>query len=230
MSDQLSPFHSTPGFSRITLIAGSVVLFHVAGLWALQSGLLRKAVEVVIPVEILSQIIEPPKAPPSQPPSPPPPPQRQVTKAPPPPRPQAIREPRPVVTPAAPAGVVEPPPPAPPVPTPPSPPAPPGPPPAPPAPKLVELSQGQVQWVRKPNPVYPSISRKLNETGIVVVAVYFNSAGTVKRTALAKSSGFDRLDRAAVDAIQQSQITPLAGGNEETTRLFNAPISFSLSE
>jgi protein TonB len=87
-----------------------------------------------------------------------------------------------------------------------------------------------VQWVRKPSPVYPSISRKLNETGTVVVAVYFNAAGLVKRTELAKSSGFDRLDRAAIEAIQRAQITPLAGGSDETTRLFNAPISFSLSE
>lgn len=94
----------------------------------------------------------------------------------------------------------------------------------------MQLSQGQVQWVRKPSPTYPSISRKLNETGTVVVAVYFNSAGMAKRANVAKSSGFDRLDRAAVDAILHSQITPLAGGNDETTRLFNAPISFSLSE
>jgi periplasmic protein TonB len=210
--------------SRNTLIAGSVVLFHVAGLWALQSGLLRKAAEVVVPVEVLAQIIDPPAPPP--PPPPPPPPQRQVTKTPPPPppRPQAIRESKPVPAPAAPVGVVEPPAPAPPVP------APPAPPPPAPAPKLVQLSEGQVQWVRKPSPIYPSISRKLNETGTVVVAVYFNAAGLVKRAELAKSSGFDRLDRAAIEAIQRAQITTLAGGSDETTRLFNAPISFFLSE
>ena len=73
MSDRFSSSPPTTlGLSRNALIAGSVVLFHVAALWALQSGLIRKAAEVVIPVEILSEFIEPPK--PKDPPPPPPPP------------------------------------------------------------------------------------------------------------------------------------------------------------
>jgi len=90
-----------------------VVLFHVAALWALQSGLLRRAAEVVIPVSILSEFVEPPKPvePPPPPPPPPPEPKRQITKTPPPPRPQAIREPKPTPAPNAPTGSVEPPPP-----------------------------------------------------------------------------------------------------------------------
>ena len=94
----------------------------------------------------------------------------------------------------------------------------------------MQLSQGQVQWVRKPSPSYPSISRKLNETGTVVVAVYFSKGGIAKRAEIAKSSGFDRLDRAAVDAVMRSQITPMTSGTDETVFVFNAPISFSLSE
>lgn len=87
-----------------------------------------------------------------------------------------------------------------------------------------------MQWVRKPSPVYPAISRKLGEVGTVVIAVYFGSDGSAKRGNIATSSGFDRLDRAALDAVLRSQITPLSGGNEETVRLFNAPISFTLSQ
>ncbi|RZL67638.1 MAG: energy transducer TonB, partial [Variovorax sp.] len=64
VSDRFSTPPSALGLSRNTLIAGSVVLFHVAGLWALQSGLLRKAAEVVVPVEVLAQIIDPPAPPP----------------------------------------------------------------------------------------------------------------------------------------------------------------------
>ena len=36
--------------NRNLVIGGSVVLFHIAALWALQSGLLRRAVEIVVPV------------------------------------------------------------------------------------------------------------------------------------------------------------------------------------
>jgi protein TonB len=74
------------------------------------------------------------------------------------------------------------------------------------------------------------MSKKLNETGKVIVAVYFNSAGFPKSATVAQSSGFPRLDRAAVDAVMQSQITPIPGGSEGTTYTFNAPINFVLSE
>ena len=234
MSDRFSsPPPSVLGFSRNAVIAGGVVLFHVAALWALQSGLLRRAAEAVIPVEILSEFIEPPK--PAEPPPPPPePPKREVTKTPPPPRPQAIREPKPTPAPNAPTGSVEPPPPPAPIapPAPPGPPAPPAAPPAPPAPKLVEISQGQTQYIREPRPAYPAMSKRLGETGTVVVAVYFNSAGIPKRAEIFKSSGYERLDQAAREAAMSSQVTPLRqpGANEATVYLLKAPFNFTLSQ
>ncbi|OOG44478.1 hypothetical protein B0B52_06975, partial [Polaromonas sp. A23] len=45
-------------FSRNFLIAASVVIFHVLVLWAMQNGLLRRAVQHVVPAEILTHIIE----------------------------------------------------------------------------------------------------------------------------------------------------------------------------
>jgi protein TonB len=36
--------------SRTPVIVASVVLFHVAALWALHAGLLQRVVEVVVPV------------------------------------------------------------------------------------------------------------------------------------------------------------------------------------
>jgi protein TonB len=47
--------------SRNTLIVASVLLFHGAALWALQTGLIRRVVEVLVPVQMLSEFIEPPK-------------------------------------------------------------------------------------------------------------------------------------------------------------------------
>ena len=64
---------STPRrFNRRILIVAAVVGFHVFALWALQSGLLRRAVEMVIPIEVLAEMIEPaqpivtPEPPPQQ--------------------------------------------------------------------------------------------------------------------------------------------------------------------
>lgn len=233
MSDR---FSAPTGLSRNTVIAGGVVLFHVAALWALQTGLIRKAAEVVIPVEILSQLIEPPKPaepPPPPPPPPPTPPKREITKTPPPPRPQAIRTPVPP-PPNAPTGSVEPPPPPAPIaaPAPPEPPAPAPAPPAPPAPKLVEVSQGQIQYIREPRVVYPAMSKRMGETGTVIIALYFNANGIPKRAEISKSSGYDRLDQAARDAALSSQVTPIrqAGGNDATVYMFRAPFNFTLSQ
>lgn len=216
------------------MIAGGVILFHAAALWALQSGLLRKAAEVVVPVELLAQIIEPPRpAPPPPPPPPPPaPPKKEVVK--PPPRPQAVRETRPTPPPPnAPTGVVEPPPPAPPAPaTPPAPPAPPAPPPAPPAaPAQKELTGAQAQWLVKPPLVFPAMSKRLGESGTVVVRIIFDSEGNAKRATVVTSSGYERLDVAGREAALRSRIAinlP-AGTPRSPEYAYTAPLAFVLN-
>jgi protein TonB len=212
--------------NRNLVIATSVVLFHVAVLWAMQNGLLRRAAEVVVPAEILTRIIEiePPKVAPPPPPPPPPKPAPKVPR--PPPMPVAVREPAPTPAPNAPTGVVEPQPPAPPVTAPPAPT-----PPAPPAPpRLVEVTQGETEYIRPPRVVYPSLSKRSGESGVVVIAVYYNGAGRAVRGSVFKSSGFERLDRAAYEAVMASQVTPFrrAGADANTEYLLKAPINFVL--
>ncbi|MDI1275114.1 energy transducer TonB [Polaromonas sp.] len=213
--------------SRNIVIAASVVIFHVAALWALQNGLLRRAVEQVVPAELLTRIIEiePPKVAPPPPP-PPPKPATKTVKLPPPPMPVAIRDPAPA--PNAPTGVIEPQPPAPVVVAPVAPaPAPP----APPAPaRLVEITQGETEYIRPPRPVYPALSKRSGEAGVVIIAVYYSTSGHARRAEVFKSSGFERLDRAAREAVMASQVTPFrrAGVNDDTQFLLKAPINFVL--
>ena len=79
LSDRYAP---STGLSRNAVIALSVVTLHVAALWALQSGLMRKAAEIIIPAEVLSEFLTPqPPAPPAPPtpPAPPPPKLERVT-------------------------------------------------------------------------------------------------------------------------------------------------------
>lgn len=214
--------------NRNIVIAVSVVLFHVGALWALQNGLLRRAAELVVPAELLTRIIEiePPRVAP--PPAAPPPPKTapQAAKLPPPPMPVAIRDP--VPAPNAPTGVLEPQPPAPPIMVPvapaPAPPAPPA------AARLVEITQGETEYIRPPRVVYPALSKRTGESGVVIIAVYYNAAGFAKRAEVFKSSGFERLDRAAREAVMASQITPFtrAGISEDTQFLLKAPINFVL--
>ena len=214
--------------NRNIVIAASVVVLHVAALWALQTGLLRQAVELVVPAEILTRIIEiePPKVAAPPPPLAPPKPAPKTPRLPPPPMPVAIQDP--LATPNAPTGVVEPQPRAAPIAVPvalaPAPPA------QPTAPRLVEITQGETEYILPARPVYPLLSKRLGESGLVIVAVYYSAAGYAKRADVFKSSGFERLDRAARDAVMASQVTPFrrADVTENTQFLLKAPINFVL--
>ena len=65
-------------------------------------------------------------------------------------------------------------------------------------------------------PEYPSISRRLEETGSVLLALLVDEEGKVIDGKIEKSSGFGRLDNAALSALQMCQFTPgMANGKPE---------------
>jgi periplasmic protein TonB len=221
---------------RNTAIAAGVVVFHAAALWALQSGLLRRAVEVVVPVEILAQIVEPPQpkveppAPRPEPPAPAPPPKpAPVRKVQPPPPPRPVAVPTPAPAPQAPVGVTEPQPPAPPISAPvaEAPPAPPSPP-APPAPPRIELPSSSADYLQNPPPAYPAMSRRLGEQGQVMVRVLIGADGIAQQAQVSRSSGFERLDQAAVNAVLKWRYVPGKRAGVPEAMWFNVPINFVL--
>jgi periplasmic protein TonB len=233
---------------RNVAIASGVVLLHVGALWALQSGLVRQAAEIVVPVALMTEIITPAPpppvvAPPPPPPVPPPPaptPPRRVEPVrprPAPPRPapapQPLAVPTPSPSPTAPTGVVTPPAPAPiaapvePAPAPPAPPAP-APPPAPPAPPRVELPSTTADYLQNPPPVYPPVSKRMGEQGRVVVRVLIGADGRAQRAELRDSSGFDRLDQAALKTVLGWRYVPGKRGGVPEDMWFNVPINFVL--
>lgn len=218
--------------NRNVVIAGGVVLFHAALLWALQTGLLRRAVEIIVPVQILSEIIAP--APPPAPPPPQPRPQPQIAPAvrpaarqpvaPPAPQPLAIADPTP--TPQAPIGVLTPQPPAPPITTPVA--LAPAAPPAPPAPPRIVLPSSDADYLANPRPAYPPLSKRLGEQGKVVVRVLIGTDGAAQKAEIRTSSGFDRLDQAALATVQRWRYVPGKRDGVPEAMWFNVPINFVL--
>jgi protein TonB len=60
-----------------------------------------------------------------------------------------------------------------------------------------------------PPPIeYPRASRKLREAGRVIVRVYVDEAGMPRVTQVKRSSGFVRLDDAALEAVQKARFKP----------------------
>lgn len=221
---------SAPGSSHVNrrlLIIAAVIGFHVLALWALQSGLLRRAVEMVIPVEVMVELIEPPRQ--EAPPAPPPPEPKPQVRPQPKPQPQPVaRKPEPTPLPVA---EVDPTPMnnAPVVPVAPAEPAPPVPPapPAPPAP-VVEMPSSSAGYLRNPAPVYPSLSRRLGEQGRVTLRVLVQADGTPGDIQVATSSGFERLDKAAVDAVRRWRFVPGKRAGAPEAMWYLVPINWVL--
>lgn len=215
--------------NRRFLVVGAVVGFHVLAVWALQSGLLRRAVEMVIPIQVLAEIIEPaqplvtPEPPPPKPVVQPPKPRPKpvVRQQQPVPQPVLQQEPSPV------APVVAPPEPAPPVvvaePTPAAPA-----PPAPPAPPRVELPSSSADYLNNPRPPYPALSKRMGEQGKVVVRVFIETNGTASRAEVRTSSGYERLDQTAIQTVQRWRYVPGKRNGVAEAMWFNIPINFVL--
>lgn len=225
---------SLPAISRNATIVASVVLFHALALWALQTGLLHRMVEIVVPAEILVEIMAPPAAP--TPPTP------SIV----PPRPAPTRQPRPPVErPTPPAPVVVQPQPlavapsvtaeqpsaiapaattataAAPVVS-----ATPAQAPAPTA--RVELPSSNADYLNNPKPNYPPLSKRLDEQGKVVVRTLIGADGIAQKAEIKQSSGFDRLDRVALETALRWRYVPGKRAGVPEAMWFNVPFNFVL--
>ena len=223
------PFVNAPRLSRNAVIVGCVLLFHGAALWALQSGLVRQAIEITVPVEILAQMVEPPKPKPP-PPALPVPVKQQVVKTkaptpPPAPRPMAIADPTP--TPNAPTGVTTPQPPTPPIAEPVAV-APVAPPAVPPAPPKVVLPSSDADYLNNPKPVYPAMSKRLGEQGKVLVRVLIGTDGIPDKAEVKRSSGFDRLDVSALQYILKCRFVAGKVNGVPQPMWYEAPVNYVL--
>lgn len=149
--------------------------------------------------------------------SPPPPPPAAETPPPPPSKPEVVAPPPIVRTPVPPVQTVQTRPDPAPQPTPVTvaPPAPPVPAPAPPiavpsqAPQNVDLTARLIS--AKP-PRYPIESRRKREQGTVKLGLIVAPDGSADKIWIANSSGFDRLDKAALDAVRKWRWAPMADG------------------
>lgn len=226
-----------PQLPRHTGVVAAVLALHAGGLYALQSGLLRRAVEVVVPAEVLAQFIEPavpkvvpPAPPPVAKPKPPPPtvPTQPTTTAPLPPPPMPVAMASSTPSPNAVAGTLNPQPPAPPMAAPVAVATVASAPPAPPAPPRIELPSSNADYLNNRPPPYPPLSKRMGEQGKVVVRVFIGLDGVASQAEIRNSSGFDRLDQTALKTVLGWQYAPGKVNGEAKAMWFNVPIHFVL--
>jgi len=206
------------------MVAG-VAVAHIAAVWGLlQVREVREAVAEMAPM--IFSIVQPPA--PTPPPAPPLPPKPQPQQKAPPPLPVVAAPPSP-----APAPFVVPVQPEP-TPAPPqpvvlqAPPAPPAPPPPPPPPRTISATE--VQFLKTPTLEYPLASRRARESGRVVLRFFIDERGLPRNVQVNRSSGFARLDEAAVAAIQRALFRPYAENGQAIGVWALVPLDFDLEK
>ncbi|WP_269530762.1 energy transducer TonB [Chitinimonas sp. BJYL2] len=100
-------------------------------------------------------------------------------------------------------------------------------PPSPPAPIVPPRSDAA--HLNNPPPSYPGLSRKLGEEGRVMLLVFIQPDGKVSEVRLKQSSGFERLDQAAMDAVKRWRYVPARQGDTAIAFWYAQPVDFALS-
>jgi len=222
-----------PASKRIAAIALCVVLLHAGFIYALYSASLAPRVELVAPIVMVSRTIEPPQpkvVPPAPAPAPAP-----ARPQPTPPSPKVKKSATQTPAAAAPLAVavndaataanvtVE------------AVTSQPGSAAIAPgasaqatAPATAQLPSSDADYLQNPKPAYPAISRRLNEQGRTTVRVLIGTDGQPQRAEIGKSSGFNRLDDAAVATVMRWRYVPGKRGGVAEAMWFNVPINWVL--
>ena len=92
----------------------------------------------------------------------------------------------------------------------------------------VELPSSDADYLRNPKPIYPALSKRLNEQGTVIHGVLIGTDGRPVSARLVQSSGFDRLDKAAYEAVMQWRYVPGKRQGKPEAMTFNVPVTWAL--
>ena len=97
---------------------------------------------------------------------------------------------------------------------------------APPPPLPVTAARFDADYLKNPAPTYPALSRRLGEEGRVLLLVRVTPQGVPDGVEVRESSGFARLDEAALAAVRQWRFVPARRGNEAIAASVLVPIIF----
>jgi periplasmic protein TonB len=86
----------------------------------------------------------------------------------------------------------------------------------------------QVEYLRAPSPQYPPLSKRLHEQGVVVLRVLIDIDGRALRVEVEESSGFERLDAEARNAVERAGFKPWTENGRARQAVVLVPIEFGL--
>jgi periplasmic protein TonB len=84
-------------------------------------------------------------------------------------------------------------------------------------------------YLNNPAPDYPQMARRLGQEGRVLLKVLVAESGMAQTVELAKSSGHEKLDQAAIEAVKKWSFIPAKRSNQPISAYVLVPIKFSLN-
>lgn len=93
----------------------------------------------------------------------------------------------------------------------------------------VQLPFSNADYLHNPHPLYPSASQRFNEQGRTTVRVLIGTNGQAERAEIAKSSGYKRLDDAAINTVMRWRYVPGKRGGAAEAMWFDVPINWTLN-
>lgn len=94
------------------------------------------------------------------------------------------------------------------------------------------MESGAAQQLRTTNrvePVYPATSRRMGEEGTVRLRVLVDEKGRPRDVDVMNSSGYPRLDSAAIDAVKRWKFVAATDGSRPVTAYTQVSITFKLT-
>lgn len=101
---------------------------------------------------------------------------------------------------------------------------------APQAAPAVQPPSAQAQGLQNRAPKYPQLSRKKKEQGTVLLKLLVKADGTVGTISVLKSSGFSRLDQAALQAVKHWRFVPAKQQGQSIDFWYEMPMTFALNQ
>lgn len=95
---------------------------------------------------------------------------------------------------------------------------------------VVEPPKFGAAYLHNPQPTYPSSSRRAGEEGRVLLRVLVAINGSAETVDLENSSGFERLDEAAINAVKKWRFIPAKRSNQAISAYVLVPLKFSLEK
>lgn len=93
---------------------------------------------------------------------------------------------------------------------------------------VADLEAEHVANLNNPKPGYPAISKRMGEQGKVVLRVLIGTDGLPQKVEINQSSGYDRLDRQAQEAVMRWRFVPGKRNGVPDAMWSLVPINFVL--